>query len=539
MKKFLLSIVACVFAMSLNAQNVARECVLFEVFTGVNCPYCPAAANGIVQLLEEGYAIAPVAIHTNAFSTAEFYTAETNARASYYGVTSYPTLKADGVISVSGGGSASESMYSSYLSRYNQRINIPSPFTIDLSYQVVDNQLQAVVTVNQVGECGGTDVRVFIALTQSHIQRNWQGMSELNAVCRDLMPTQNGTAYTGGMQTVVENFSIAGYPREDCHLVAWVQNYSGSSKEVYQAKRIALGDTVYPNDIVIGSVSEYAEDNCSGVISPLVSVKSMGEETLNSMDIVAYGENGEELTRYAWTGNISHGESETVQMPEFNFGDNSVVTFVAEKPNGQDDGFAADNINVAAFAQAKEIDGYIKMSIKTGKDAEDLTVNVINTATGEELYHFAYEQSSHVFNEEMSLPEGCYRMTFHSASGIGLGNAFFQLTDSNNEALYTANSNTTHFIYNLSYEFNSDGTFLAVSENPDNDVNIFPNPVNGFLKIEGENVSTVEIYNVLGEKIMSMSYGGENEVILNADNLKSGVYFVRINGETTRHFIKR
>ena len=79
MRKILLSIAAFMLLGSLSAQNVARECVLFEVFTGVNCPYCPAAANAINQMMEEGLAVTPVAIHTSAFSTPEFYTTETNA----------------------------------------------------------------------------------------------------------------------------------------------------------------------------------------------------------------------------------------------------------------------------------------------------------------------------------------------------------------------------------------------------------------------------------------------------------------------------
>lgn len=129
------------FATAQTKDNVARECVLFEVFTGVQCPYCPAAANGIAQLLEEGKAIAPVAYHTSAFSRPEYYTNETEARASYYGITSYPTLKADGLLTFSGGGGASESNYSTYLSRYNQRINQTSPFTIDLSMEPAENGL--------------------------------------------------------------------------------------------------------------------------------------------------------------------------------------------------------------------------------------------------------------------------------------------------------------------------------------------------------------------------------------------------------------
>ena len=100
--------------------------MLFELFTGVRCQYCPAAANGVAQMMEEGKAIAPVAYHTSAFSTADYYTSETNARANYYGISSYPTLKADGVTGMSGGGSASESLYNNYMAYYNQRINVPA-----------------------------------------------------------------------------------------------------------------------------------------------------------------------------------------------------------------------------------------------------------------------------------------------------------------------------------------------------------------------------------------------------------------------------
>ena len=115
MKKTILFFVLFILmTASVSAQtkdNVARECVLFELFTGVRCPYCPAAANGVAQLLQEGKAIAPVAYHTSSFSNPPYYTSETNARANFYGVSSYPTLKADGVLTREGGGGASETNY--------------------------------------------------------------------------------------------------------------------------------------------------------------------------------------------------------------------------------------------------------------------------------------------------------------------------------------------------------------------------------------------------------------------------------------------
>ncbi len=49
-------------------------------------------------MLDAGLDIAPIAIHTSSFSVPQFYTAETIARAAYYGVSSYPTTWFDGII---------------------------------------------------------------------------------------------------------------------------------------------------------------------------------------------------------------------------------------------------------------------------------------------------------------------------------------------------------------------------------------------------------------------------------------------------------
>lgn len=106
MKKLTLFFVVFVFffnsikAQDVKRENVARECVLYEIFTGVRCKNCPAVALGVARLLEEGKNVAVVAYHTNAWSTPDLYTTETNARANYYNVQGYPTVRTDGSICV-------------------------------------------------------------------------------------------------------------------------------------------------------------------------------------------------------------------------------------------------------------------------------------------------------------------------------------------------------------------------------------------------------------------------------------------------------
>ena len=528
MKKYLFLFVAVVLsfasAFAQEKTDVARECVLFEIFTGVRCPYCPAAANGIAQLLEEGKAIAPVAYHTNAFSTADYFTDETNARANYYGVNSYPTLKTDGILNHSGGGSASESNYSAYLSRYNQRINQTSPFTIDLSYEPVEgNTCRVNCTVTQVGDCAGTDVRVFIALTQSNIDVSWQGMQGLHHVCRDMIPTQTGTPFTGTSMTVSETFEL-NYPKEDCYLTAWVQNYSGSTKEVYQAVRLPMAlDLDY--DLVLKSVSQLTTKNCSGFITPRVTVKNCGNETVTTFDVLTSVE-GQEVNRYTWNGSLAKDEMVEVEVSEFNFGQAENLVLSAVMPNGHEDGFVADNNITVALEEASVIDGYLKIQAKSGQKFENESIVITDMNTGEVFETFTFTQSSHAYTFEVVLPNAsCYRVSAFDTEGESWGSGFFQVKSSNNDVVLKGGGSTGRFGYQISAEVNCDGE-LGVVETEENEIVVYPNPNNGIFNIDlCESQWQVSVYDVAGRVVYENAQFTEGQIDLR--QCGNGVYFIK------------
>lgn len=528
MKKYLFLFVAAVLpfasAFAQEKTNVARECVLFELFTGVRCPYCPAAANGVAQLLEEGKAIAPVAYHTSAFSTADYYTDETNARANYYGVNSYPTLKADGIVSHSGGGDASSSNYSAYLSRYNQRISQTSPFTIDLSYEPVEgNTCRVNCTVTQVGDCAGTDVRVFIALTQSNIDVNWQGLQGLHHVCRDLIPTQTGTPFTGTSMTVSETFEL-NYPKEDCFLTAWVQNYSGNTKEVYQAVRMSTAlDLDY--DLAMKSASQLTTQNCSGYINPIVTVKNCGNETITTFDVVASVE-GEEVSRYTWNGSLAKDETVDVEVPEFNFGQAENLMFSAVMPNGHEDGFIADNNINIPMDEVPEINGYLKIQAKSGRNNENESLVFTDMATGEIFRTITFDIPSHVYTYEVILPNAsCYRISAFDTEGEGWGTGYFQIKSASNQLLLQGGGNAGPFEYQMSAEVNCDGE-LGVVEAEENEIVVYPNPNNGIFNIDlCEGQWQVSVYDVAGRVVYENAQFTEGQIDLR--QCGNGVYFIK------------
>ena len=510
-------------AFAQSKDNVARECVLFEVFTGVRCPYCPAAANGIAQMMDEGLAIAPVAYHTSAFSTDLYYTNETNARASYYGIDSYPTLKADGVTGVSGGGGAGENMYSYYRNYYNQRINVTSPFTIDLSYEPVDGTYCRVnCTVNQVGECDGSNVLVFIALTQCNIDVNWQGMQGLHHVCRDMIPSQTGTPFTGPTMTINENFEMP-WPKEDCYLTAWVQNYSGSTKEVYQAVRMSMAlDLDY--DIALKSVENVVTQNCSGIQKPQLTIKNFGNETITFFDMCAYDMH--EDHRQSWHGTLPSGQSVTVTMDEFVAAPCDALHFYVVMPNGEGDQYMPDNFIHVDMEEVPEIDGYLKMQLKTGAHPENTRVEIIEIESGEIVNSYTFDQASHVYTEELVLMNaGCYRIRVRDLAGEGMGNGFFQFKDSNNNVIMKGGGAAGQFSYELSSEVQCDGT-LSVNETERDLPMVYPNPTQGLINLNlGKGQWQVQVFDITGHKVMEHQCESGSSIDLSRH--QKGLYLLR------------
>lgn len=81
---------------------------------------------GAEDLIDNGCSVAVISYHSGDTST----NANSSARLSYSGISSFPTAKFDGVLTHVGG-SNTQSLYSTYLPMYNERIAILSSFTID------------------------------------------------------------------------------------------------------------------------------------------------------------------------------------------------------------------------------------------------------------------------------------------------------------------------------------------------------------------------------------------------------------------------
>jgi endonuclease I len=112
-----------------------------------------------------------------------------------------------------------------------------------------------------------------------------------------------------------------------------------------------------------------------------------------------------------------------------------------------------------------------------------------------------------------------------------------------NNAIYNAQNNRNPFIDNPNYVVNVWQNALSVSDfEKQNAINLYPNPIDGsLLYIETKNALSVEIYNVLGKKIITANVDAVKNKI-DIGFLYSGVYLIRLSsssGSVTKKIIKK
>lgn len=425
MKKLSYLIIGLFFIAQAITAQVARDKVVFEIGTGVNCPYCPAAANGVYQMLDEGLPIAVVMYHTSSFSVPQFYTTETIARVSWYGISSYPTTKVDGILTQVGGGGAGSSNYAAYTPLYNQRIGVQSAFTIDLSWENTGgNNYVAHATIAKVGTTSATNIKFVLALTESEINYSWQGMSQVNFVCRDLLPDQNGTTLDfSSVSTITLDFPFtwnAAWVRNNCELTAMVQNWS--NKEVLQGTKKTMRTPDFTLDAELFEVKNIPNELCNGILEPEVTIKNLGAEILTSLD-VNFEANGTLIYTYPWTGSLEFYDGASFEIPEFSFpalDENNIEVYVSSPNGGVDENPANDSKDFETVLPEVVEDKMI-LIMKTDDNPQETTWKVFDANGNVVDQGGPYTVPQLFFRDTVYYQTpGCHQFVIYDAAGNGL-----------------------------------------------------------------------------------------------------------------------
>lgn len=536
MKKLLLTVIATIMmAGSISAQNVARECVLVEAFTGINCGFCPAAAGGIAEMVKQGLSVAPLAFHCNYYTPAglDYATAETNGRGvNFYKVKGYPTVIIDGVSSPGVGGSASAylSAYETLKAEYEKRINVKSPFEIELTYEYDSwNKCRAKVVVKKVGECASSDVRVFIALSESHIPQVWGGgWTELNAVVRDIVTSTSGVKLVGDTDEVIALFDVHNYKKENCELVAWVQNQD-TDKEVFQAVKISIGTEEAEYDLGISSVEQVSTESCIGTMKPSFLIKNHGTQPLTSAVFNVTNDAGDNLGSYKWEGTLAQNQQTYFDLPEINFAGSNEVTIEATELNGgQEDKYTFDNKFIYDVVTPYVIpnDGILRFQLKTS-EPENFSIDIVNDE-GETIETLTFDKTN-VIKKDYTLPEhGCYRIVLKNSQGNGIGNStsFWGILDSKKGKIAVAEPGEYLFRNEFNVEVLFDGTY-AIEDVTAENVNIYPNPAKSVVNVSAENLNKVTVYNSIGQVVYAQTADSDN-MMIDVESWTNGLYYINL-----------
>jgi hypothetical protein len=243
-------------ATNIIGGGTERTKVLYEIGTGTWCVYCPSAATGADEMVNNGNDVAVIEYHLND----NYENTVSLERLAYYNVWGYPTTEIDGIHEIVGG-YPSNSLYASYLAIYDIRKPVPSVHVMDLEIEhISDNDYKATITIEQTNGYFSSDLVLRTALTESHIPVIWiNGMTEVNFVCREMFPDASGTPLdfsTSNILTFTFDFSTSDYLLENLEFVAYIQH--NPTKEVVQTTsyRMLLTGmkedekmnlTVYPN----------------------------------------------------------------------------------------------------------------------------------------------------------------------------------------------------------------------------------------------------------------------------------------------------
>jgi hypothetical protein len=489
---------------------------------------------GAADLIANGKQVAIIDYHNG-----DAYTnAAGLARQTYYNLQGSPTAWFDGGNAVEGG-SHTVSMYPQYLAKYNQRINILSSFTVDIEGSnsgMIDYELN--ITVDKVASSTATNMVLHVVVTESNIQQNWQGMTELNHVERLMVPNQSGTPldFSGGNTIeVTTNFTMnPSWVIENCEVVVFIQNLQ--NKEILQASMSSLTEfgTTNTNDASILNVVA-PHSVCLESFTPKVKIANYGLDNLTSLDIIMNVNNGSPITQN-WTGNLAFLESEIIVLPEITFTlqPSNTFTISCENPNGQPDQFPSNNTKVISMDDAMNVTSPVSLALKLDTHPDETTWELLNSQ-GEVLYSGGpYTVQNQFIVQSFNLDNAdCYTFIIDDAGGDGLtGQGLYKL----------AHQGSTIFAEGKAFGFEDQVQFgiglTGVNEmNTDQEFTVSPNPVRDVAAVSFDVISNssvqLRVYNSTGEMVyesMEKNFSiGDHTIIFENKNLNAGIYYFHLS----------
>ena len=540
----------------------ANRNVILEEFTGRGCQYCPDG-HRIANEIMANYPDRVWAINVHAGSYAQtsypnFITTDGNTIHGGFSISGYPTGVVNRSTSAGQSRSAWANLSNGQLSQAAE-CNVAGMVRINPDTRIAN----ITVEVYYTGNSSVDENYLTVAMLQDSIMGSQSGSSYNPAqvvngsychmhILRDIItpsawgeaisPTTQGTLITKTYEYQIPE-SI-GSPNgvevklDHIFFLAWVsERFQGTpARPILNAceleKTTMTDEPIYPS---MSAVEQVVGATCSVEKTFDFSVTNIGTETLTSIRFNAVVEN--ETHEFEWTGELPSGENTKVDFSmEVPYGTYNGILSITEA-NGQ--AFSASTSFVAESLEWVEIEEQgdvtnIKVYIVQDQFGEQITWDIINSvgdvvASGGPYQHLIGSGSTqvNVANVNNIPTNECYLFRIYDSNNNGIcctyGEGYYYIKDAHGNRFIEGDgeygAGRSHLISILK-------EYDDVNETEASNMNIYPNPANNKIFVEGENIATVEIYNSLGQRIATAE--GHDNTSVDVASFENGVYVVRV-----------
>ena len=569
MKKFTFALISLLtLAFSVNAQQYvstepANRNVILEEFTGRGCGYCTDGHRIANQIMAANPGrVWAINIHAGGYAQSSYpnmITTDGNTIHGGFSISGYPT----GVVNRTTAAGIDRGQWTG---QANTQLNQAAECNVAGIARINPETRLATITVEvyYTGNSSVTENYLTVAMLQDSIlgsqsdYGNYNPTQWLNGqyvhmhILRDVItpsawgeaisPTTAGTLITKTYEYQIPE--VIGSPNgvdvdlDNIFFLAWVseRTQGQATRPILTAceleKTTLTDEPIYP---AMGAVTQIIAASCTMEKDFDFSVANIGTETLTSLKFNA--EVADMSYEFEWTGELPSGENTKMEFSMAVPYGNYVGTLRITEANGQ--AFENSTVFLAESQEWAEVDAEgdetdIKVYIVQDQFGEQITWDIINSAgdivaSGGPYQHLIGSGSTqvNVGNVNGIATNECYLFRIYDSNGNGIccnyGNGYYYLKDANGNRFIEGAGDYGEGTTNL-FSIHKHGD--AVNESMSSSFNIYPNPANSKIYVDGEDVGAVEVYNSLGQKVATVE--GSERTSVDVTSFENGVYVVRV-----------
>lgn len=269
---------------------------------------------------------------------------------------------------------------------------------------------------------------------------------------------------------------------------------------------------------------------------PYTDVFNQGSAALTSASIELL-QNGNVIETKQWTGSIAPFQHSIVNFETTTITGDEDYTMNLIVPN---DGHLAGNTDEGSFSLAPTAPvSLVSLQLKTDQYGSETTWKLFNsngTVVAQDPPGNYGANTVYTYDWVLD-PTECYTFKIYDQYGDGIccsyGNGYNRLRNTWGTA--------DNFISGGQFGGEEDKGFMtpamvSVEDHTSNGFRVWPNPTTGLLNMEfdANTLATVDVFNVLGERVMTNTFNASGIRVMDLSSLNNGVYYMNVlaNGHT-------